>query len=253
MNNTYIVVGIIIVLLLGGVAYKSMSGGESMEQKQVPVVVTQDTMMKESMSSSSRKGDMMKVGVVLSSGKIMLEDAGRMSPITGDYTFKSGLKVMTNGKVMRTDGTSFMLKEGQSVWKDGSVMNEKMMDKPAVNGETMMKEDTLKADTMMAKAGSYIPYDAAKLALAKDGHVVLFFHASWCPTCRTLDTDIKNHAKDIPANLTILDVDYDASQTLKAKYAVTYQHTLVQVDAAGGMIKKWSGSPSLAALVSEVK
>jgi thiol-disulfide isomerase/thioredoxin len=264
MNNTYIAIGIIAAVLLGGIVYKSsMNGDKMMAEKQEPVIVAEgaskDGMMKDSISTSSMRagmeedGSMMGVGVVLSSGKIMLEDGGKMSPIVGDYMFKSGLRVMANGKVMRTDGISFMLKEGQSVWQDGSVMDEKMMDNPAGNGETMMKEDSMKADAMMAKAGSYIPYDSAKLAMAKTGHVVLFFRAAWCPTCRNVDNDIKSHLEDIPSNLTILDVNYDEAKELRVKYGVTYQHTFVQVDANGMMIKKWSGSPTLAALVSEVK
>jgi thioredoxin 1 len=108
-------------------------------------------------------------------------------------------------------------------------------------------------DTMM-KTGSYEAYSPEKIALSSSTHaVVLFFRASWCPTCKAVDTDIKLHLKNIPSNLTILDVDYDNSISLKQKYGVTYQHTFVEVDAQGNMIKKWSGSPTLAALVSEVK
>ncbi len=112
---------------------------------------------------------------------------------------------------------------------------------------------TPKTDTMM-KVGSYEAYSPEKIGVASATHdVVLFFRASWCPTCRAVDGDIKAHLKEIPASLTILDVNYDNSADLKKKYGVTYQHTFVQVDAQGNLIKKWSGSPTLAALVSEVK
>ena len=85
------------------------------------------------------------------------------------------------------------------------------------------------------------------------GNVVLFFRASWCPKCRALDADINANIKNIPGNLTILNVDYDNSTELKKKYGVTYQHTLVQVDKSGAMIKKWAGSPTLADFIMEVK
>jgi len=118
------------------------------------------------------------------------------------------------------------------------------------DGAMMQKEE----GAMMVKAGSYEVYEASKIAMASATHdVVLFFRASWCPMCRALNADITAHLKDIPANLTILDVDYDNSVDLKKKYGVTYQHTLVQVDAQGNLIKKWSGSPTLSSLVSEVK
>ncbi len=282
MNKSYVAVGVILALILAVMGYQSISS-KTMESKDdamsgvaLPKSDTEKD-MKGDMSSTSgamKEEGMMGVGVVLSSGKIMLEDGGKMTPIVGDYAFKTGIKVMANGKVVKTDGTSFMLKEGQSVWQDGSVMDEKMMDKSAIpsNGETMMPEKStqsgetmmkpavatktetmMKTEVVMAKAGSYIPYDASKLAMANTGHVVLFFHASWCPTCRNLDTDIKANLSAIPANLTILDVDYDAAVELKKKYGVTYQHTFVQVDANGTQLKKWSGSPTLDALVGEVK
>lgn len=123
--------------------------------------------------------------------------------------------------------------------------------------EVMVKKEgsvSVKEEGVMMKAGSYEAYSADKIAMkAKKGNVVLFFRANWCPTCRALDKDIKTNLSNIPENLTILDVDYDDSSELKKKYGVTYQHTLVEVDQDGKLIKKWSGSPTLAALVSEIK
>jgi thiol-disulfide isomerase/thioredoxin len=125
---------------------------------------------------------------------------------------------------------------------------------------TMMKKDELttptamtKTDTM-TKAGSYESYAPEKVALASGTHsVVLFFRAGWCPTCRAVDGDIKANLSKIPESLTILDVNYDNSTELKQKYGVTYQHTFVHVAADGTLIKKWTASPTLAALVAEVK
>ncbi|MEK9160443.1 MAG: thioredoxin family protein [Patescibacteria group bacterium] len=99
--------------------------------------------------------------------------------------------------------------------------------------------------------GSYEAYASEKIARASEEDVVLFFRASWCPSCRALDADIK--AQGVPEGLTILDVNYDKETALKQKYGVTTQHTLVQVDASGEMIKKWSGSPTIAELVTQVQ
>lgn len=101
--------------------------------------------------------------------------------------------------------------------------------------------------------GRYQIYTEDKLVMAETGDVLLFFRADWCPTCRALDKDIREHSGEIPTDLTILGIDYDNSSDLKQKYGVTYQHTLVQVDSKGNLIKKWSGSPTLSALVSEIK
>lgn len=134
---------------------------------------------------------------------------------------------------------------------------EAMMKADTAETDSMMKKDETsmmdKGDTMM-KAGSYESYAPEKVTLASASHeVVLFFRASWCPTCRAVDADIKANISKIPGSLAILDVDYDNSASLKQKYGVTYQHTFVQVDKDGNLIKKWSGSPTLAALVAEVK
>jgi len=125
---------------------------------------------------------------------------------------------------------------------------ESMMEK---EDEIMMEEDKMMEETSMS-TGSYEAYSPEKLSKAEDGKVVLFFRASWCPTCRALDSNIKSNLGDIPEGLTILDVDYDNSTALKQKYGVTYQHTLVQVDAEGNMIKKWTNSQTLQALASQV-
>lgn len=119
----------------------------------------------------------------------------------------------------------------------------------------MMKDggaDTMDTTDEIMKAGSYEAYAPEKLARAEKGDVVLFFHASWCPSCRALGADIEKNLGAIPSGLSILKVDYDTESELKKKYGVTYQHTLVQVSSDGAMIKKWSGSPTLKSLASQV-
>ncbi len=104
-----------------------------------------------------------------------------------------------------------------------------------------------------SEVGFYKVFSGEKIEKPQTEKVVLFFRAGWCPTCRALHADIQANLKNIPSDLTILDVDYDNSTQMKQKYGVTYQHTFVQVDKDGNLIKKWSGSPTLAALVKEVK
>ncbi|MCC6290947.1 thioredoxin family protein [Candidatus Nomurabacteria bacterium] len=123
------------------------------------------------------------------------------------------------------------------------------------NGEitTQINSVSNGEENTVTKSGSYEAYSPEKIARASVDHdVVLFFRASWCPTCRAVDSDIKANLNEIPASLTILDIDYDKSSELKQKYGVTYQHTFVQVDKDGNLIKKWSGSPTLSSLVTEV-
>lgn len=149
-----------------------------------------------------------------------------------------------------------MMEEGEKMMeKGGDMMGEGEMMKK--EGENMMKGDGAMMEKApagaMMSAGSYEAYAPEKLAKAIDGDVVLFFRASWCPTCKAVHADILKNASQIPKGVTILDVDYDSSSALKQKYGVTYQHTFVQVDAQGAQIAKWSGSSTLTSLLSNIK
>lgn len=99
-------------------------------------------------------------------------------------------------------------------------------------------------------AGTYVTQaDYTKNGAAKDGKTVLFFHAKWCPSCKALDSSL---TKSVPAGLQVVKVDYDAAKDLKKKYGVTTQHTLVQVDASGKQLKKWSGAKDGAAIAAKL-
>ena len=169
-----------------------------------------------------------------------------------------------NGAMMEKEKMEQQAMENAKMAEEKAMMEKKAMEEK----EAMMKNDATKTDSMMKKegtsmmeksdtmmkAGTYEAYAPEKVMLASATHdVVLFFRASWCPTCRAVDADIKANISKIPASLAILDVNYDNSASLKQKYGVTYQHTFVQVDKDGNLIKKWSGSQTLSALVAEVK
>jgi thiol-disulfide isomerase/thioredoxin len=141
------------------------------------------------------------------------------------------------------DDSTMMQKESDSMVKNDMPEEKEMMNED----EGMESKDT------MMKVGSYETYAPEKLARAETGDVVLFFHASWCPSCRGLSTDIESNMSAIPEGVSILKVDYDKEIELKKKYGVTYQHTLVQVDKDGNLIKKWSGTPKLSNLLAEIQ
>lgn len=95
-----------------------------------------------------------------------------------------------------------------------------------------------------ATAGTYVDYatykaDPKKYAAAT---TVLFFHASWCPACKAADTSLTTDG--VPAQVTIVKVDFDAEKEAKKKYNVTQQHTFVSIDQNGQELKKWSGGKS---------
>jgi len=81
--------------------------------------------------------------------------------------------------------------------------------------------------------GVYTTYDADAIAESDADHILLFFHATWCPSCRALDADIIENADDIPPDVEIYKVDYDTATDLKRQYGVTTQHSIIEITAAG--------------------
>lgn len=94
---------------------------------------------------------------------------------------------------------------------------------------------TATATETAATAGAYVDYSDDAIAQA-DGRVLLFFHAPWCPQCRSVESDIL--ADGVPTGVTIIKVDYDSRQDLRQRYGVTLQTTFVEVDAAGTELQK---------------
>lgn len=163
----------------------------------------------------------------------------------------SGNKKSTNqdGQIIENttnveETTNTDLEENNSAVQDTEI--------PVSEDENSVSE-TDSSEVSTSNSGSYEAYSEDKISFASEGKVILFFHAKWCPTCRGLDQDIASNESTIPDDVLILKTDYDEQTTLKQKYGVTYQHTLVQVDQNGNLIKKWSGSRSLEKLLGNIQ
>lgn len=106
----------------------------------------------------------------------------------------------------------------------------------------------------VATAGGWITWDDYQKDKQKyaDSDVVLFFNASWCPTCQNTVKSLDAAKADFPSGLTVVSVDYDTATDLKKQYGVTTQHTFVQVDSSGNAINKWSGTETVEAIQAKV-
>lgn len=108
-------------------------------------------------------------------------------------------------------------------------------------------------DSAMESAGAWIDqaaYDADRAKYQAAGDVVLFFNATWCPTCRAVVESLD--ADGVPAGLTVVSVDFDTATDLRKQHGVTVQHTFVQVDATGEQLAKWTGSESGEAIAAQI-
>jgi thiol-disulfide isomerase/thioredoxin len=139
--------------------------------------------------------------------------------------------------------TAMTQKNGAAMENDNAAMTN---DAAAMEkeGVMMQKDDKMMADK---SAASYVEYSKAALDGAADNRRVIYFYASWCPTCRPADADFKANTSKLPSDVTVVRVNYNDPDTdqeekdLARKYGVTYQHTFVQIDGQGKEVTKWNG------------
>ena len=113
------------------------------------------------------------------------------------------------------------------------------------------KEDAAmeKSEDQMVKNSSsrYVEYSKAAYDQAGDKRRVLYFYANWCPICKVSNADFTANPNKIPEDVVVLRVNYNDSDTdsqekdLAKKYAITYQHTFVQIGGQGKQVTIWNG------------
>ncbi len=132
-------------------------------------------------------------------------------------------------------------------------------------GAYTLSQNFSTSDSMMQKTDDktmadsrYVEYSKTALEKAAANRRVLFFYASWCPTCRPADANFKENISKIPEDVTVIRVNYNDPETnqeekdLAKKYGITYQHTFVQIDDKGKEVTKWNGG-QINDLLSNIK
>ncbi len=92
----------------------------------------------------------------------------------------------------------------------------------------------------VASSGTYTDYSHSGVSPATGKKKVLFFFASWCPSCRDHDANLQASASDIPGDVAIFKVNYDNEIALRQKYGVTLQHTFIEIDDDGNELEQWN-------------
>jgi thiol-disulfide isomerase/thioredoxin len=138
-----------------------------------------------------------------------------------------------------------------------AIMNR--TDSSMTKSDSMEKKETLvKDEKMTQKEGKYAPFSPELFVSSASTRRVLFFYANWCPTCKPADKSFSDNNAQIPADVTLIRVNYNDTDTdqaekdLAKKYGVTYQHTFVQIDAAGNEVTLWNGG-QMEELLSNLK
>ncbi len=117
----------------------------------------------------------------------------------------------------------------------GNEKNDNMKKKPPM-------EKIENKNDKVNKNAPFITYKDMKqvMNLAKDKPTVLFFKATWCPSCLSAAMDFQINKKKLK-DVNLVVVNYDQYKDLKKRYGVSYQHTFVQVSPDGDAIVKWNG------------
>ncbi|WP_319478574.1 thioredoxin family protein [Marispirochaeta aestuarii] len=117
---------------------------------------------------------------------------------------------------------------------------------PAFSGGQSESADAMEGGMMeameMPEVNAIVDFRSLDHAreLAAEKPTVLFFNASWCPSCKGAVRDFEANEVEI-RDYYLVYVDYDSSDDLQEKYGVTYQHTFVQIDPEGKAVTKWNG------------
>ena len=125
-----------------------------------------------------------------------------------------------------------------------SVEPQNIAAKPNKNAVMEPKNAMMKKEE---RRSSYVVYSKSDLDQSADNRRVLFFYASWCPTCIPADEDLQINSSKLPEDLTVIRVNYNDPETdqeekaLANTYGITYQHTFVQIDSQGKEVTKWNG------------
>lgn len=95
------------------------------------------------------------------------------------------------------------------------------------------KKEEVSSDNVQRNA-QYQDYSESTYSeLLGEKPLALFFHASWCPTCRSEEKLIQENLSSFPKDFTILKADYDTETELKKKYGITMQSIVVVIDETG--------------------
>ena len=100
-------------------------------------------------------------GVVMKNGKLMMVKNGKKTLMDHEMSMGNGMKVLSNGTIIKKDGTKMMMKEGQYMDMAGNLRNTKT--KKMIIKKTIVKEtNTNKKKDMYLMQNEKIKKDSLK-------------------------------------------------------------------------------------------
>ena len=128
-----------------------------------------------------------------------------------------------------------------------------------VQENTIVKNEIVKTESAMTTdSPRYTPFTPDLLTTSSSTRRILYFYATWCPSCKVANAEFLASPEKIPQDVVVLRVNYNDPDTdedekaLARKYNITYQHTFVQIDKGGNEITKWNGG-GISELLAKIK
>lgn len=190
-------------------------------------------------SAATENGAMMaEEGFEMINGKMMMvnEKTKTKAMMEQDAVLAEGTKVMMDGTVMRPNGERFALKEGESMWMDGSFLKAGEMMEDESAGKDAMMSGGYQGTHLAGTTTPYLAYAQAdyEKALSENKVILLYFYASWCAICKTEQKettaffDSLDREDVVGFRVNFKDSDTDADEeALAREFSIPYQHTKV--------------------------
>ena len=122
MKNQNMLIGIVAAIIIvggGALIYKSNSDAKLKAETE------KAAMMKKEEDSKAMMKKENVAAVEMKDGKMMtVSETGETAMMDTDVTMKDGTKVTTKGEVMKADGTSMMMKDGEKIMNEDAMMQK---------------------------------------------------------------------------------------------------------------------------------
>lgn len=132
----------------------------------------------------------------------------------------------------------------------------------SVNDDLTTTQVTLRATSteeesndqwLSPELGRFLDYDPSLMTGGNYEQRVLFFYAAWDPLGRSLVKELTVNEDQIPPHILILKIDFDSRLSLRKKYGVESENTVVKVNHQGQVVGKQPAADFVKSLLSSVE